>query len=118
MYPDQNGEWLLEFWNPHSLIGRVWSLDGTAQGPGPTLTPDPSLPEGELSHDPHLPYVVEERGIDVVGNVVATHEHVAGGSLQRAESVTCPRSSRRRSRSRSWLSVPASSNGSFSCGLK
>ncbi len=83
MYPDQNGEWLLEFWNPHSLIGRVWSLDGTAQGPGPTLTPDPSLPEGELSHDPHYPYVVEERGIDVVGNVVATHEHVAGGSLQR-----------------------------------
>jgi hypothetical protein len=83
MYPDQNGEWLLEFWNPHSLIGRVWSLDGTAQGPGPTLTPDPSLPEGELSHDPHYPYVVEERGINVVGKVVATHEHVAGGSLQR-----------------------------------
>jgi hypothetical protein len=82
MYPDQNGEWLLEFWNPHSMIGRVWSLDGTAQGPGPTLTPDPSLPEGALSHDPHYPYVVEERGINVVGKVVATHEHVTGGSLQ------------------------------------
>src|SRR5262249_43979082 len=38
---DPNGEWLLEFWNPHSMIGRVWSLDGTAPGPGPTLTPDP-----------------------------------------------------------------------------
>jgi hypothetical protein len=83
MYPDQNGEWLLEFWNPHSLIGRVWSLDGTAQGPGPTLTPDPRLPDGALSHDPHYPYVVEERGINVVGRVVATHKHVAGGSLQR-----------------------------------
>jgi hypothetical protein len=83
MYPDQNGEWLLEFWNPHSLVGRVWSLDGTAQGPGPTLTPDPRLPEGELSHDPHYQYVVEERGIDVVGKIVGTHEHVAGGSLQR-----------------------------------
>lgn len=83
MYPDQNGEWLLEFWNPHSLIGRVWSLDGTAQGPGPTLTPDPRLPDGALSHDPHYPYAVEERGMDVVGKVIATHEHVAGGSLQK-----------------------------------
>jgi hypothetical protein len=83
MYPDQNGEWLLEFWNPHSLIGRVWSLDGTAQGPGPTLTPDPRLPNGALSHDPQYPYVVEERGMNVVGKVVATHEHVAGGSLQK-----------------------------------
>jgi hypothetical protein len=80
---DPNGEWLLEFWNPHSLIGRVWSLDGTAPGPGPTLTPDPRLPDGALSHDPHYPYVVEERGMDVVGKVVATHEHVAGGSLQK-----------------------------------
>src|SRR6266536_2835643 len=82
MYPDQNGEWLLEFWNPHSLTGRVWSLDGTAQGPGPTLTPDPSPSDGALSHDPGYPYVVEERGLDVIGTVVATHLHVAGGSLQ------------------------------------
>jgi len=80
---DPNGEWLLEFWNPHSLIGRVWSLDGTAPGPGPTLTPDPSLPEGALSHDPGYPYVVEEGGINVVGSVIATHEHVAGGALQK-----------------------------------
>jgi hypothetical protein len=79
---DPNGEWLLEFWNPHSLIAPVWSLDGTAPGPGPTLTPDPELPNGALSHDPHYPYVVEERGMDVVGKVVATHDHVAGGSLQ------------------------------------
>ena len=83
MYPDQNGEWLLEFWNPHSMVGRVWSLDGTAQGPGPTLTPDPALPQGALSHDPGYPYVVEEQGVNVVGDVVATHEHVTGGSLQK-----------------------------------
>jgi len=80
---DPNGEWLLEFWNPHSMIGRVWSLDGTAPGPGPTLTPDPRLPDGGLSHDPHYPFVVEERGMNVVGRVVATHEHVTGGSLQK-----------------------------------
>jgi hypothetical protein len=80
---DPNGEWLLEFWNPRSLIGRTWSLDGTAPGPGPTLTPDPELPDGALSHDPHYPYVVEERGMHIVGRVVATHKHVAGGALQK-----------------------------------
>jgi len=79
MYPDQNGEWLLEFWNPRSLRGVVFSLDGTAQGPGPTRTPDPRGSDGALSHDPHYPYVVEETGIEVVGTVVARHEHVAGG---------------------------------------
>jgi hypothetical protein len=36
-----------------------------------------------LSHDPHYPYVVEERGMNVVGRVVTTHDHVAGGSLQK-----------------------------------
>jgi hypothetical protein len=80
---DPNGEWLLEFWNPHSMVGRVWSLDGTAPGPGPTLTPDPKLPNGALSHDPHYPYVVEEGGMNVVGRVVTTHDHVAGGSVQK-----------------------------------
>jgi hypothetical protein len=78
---DQNGEWLLEFWN--RSIKAVWSLDGTAQGPGPVLTPDPSAKDGALSHDPGYPYVVVERGIDVVGREVATHLHVAGGALER-----------------------------------
>jgi hypothetical protein len=79
---DQNGEWLLEFWNPRS-IGAVWSLDGTAQGPGPVLTPDPRASDGALSHDPRYPYVVEESGIEVVGTEVATHLHRAGGGLER-----------------------------------
>jgi hypothetical protein len=77
MYPDQNGEWLLEFWN--RSIQRVWSLDGTAQGPGPTLTPDARPSDGVLSHSPGFPYVVEETGIDVAGKEVARHDHVAGG---------------------------------------
>ena len=78
---DPNGEWLLEFWNP--LRAAVWSLDGTAPGPGPTLTPGSGLPNGALcSTTLDYPYVVEERGMDVVGKVVATHDHVAGGSLQ------------------------------------
>jgi hypothetical protein len=77
---DQNGEWLLEFWN--RSIKAVWSLDGTAQGPGPVLTPDPSATDGALSHDPHYPYVVEEAGIDVAGKEVSRHLHVAGGNLE------------------------------------
>jgi hypothetical protein len=78
---DQNGEWLLEFWN--RSIKAVWSLDGTAKGPGPFLTPDPSEVNGALSHDPGYPYVVEETGIDVAGKTVATHLHRAGGGLEK-----------------------------------
>jgi hypothetical protein len=77
---DQNGEWLLEFWN--RSIKAVWSLDGTAQGPGPFLTPDQGASNGALSHDPGYPYVVEEQGIEVVGKTVATHLHRAGGGLE------------------------------------
>jgi hypothetical protein len=80
MYPDQNGEWLLEFWN--RSIRAVWSLDGTAQGPGPVLTPDPRASDGALSHDPGYPYVVQETGIEVVGTEVGRHLHTAGGHLE------------------------------------
>ena len=78
---DQDSEWLLEFWN--RSIKAVWSLDGTAQGPGPTLTPDPRASDGALSHDPGYPYVVEEKGIEVAGTTVATHLHRAGGALEK-----------------------------------
>jgi uncharacterized membrane protein len=77
---DQNGEWLLEFWN--RSIKAVWSLDGTAQGPGPVLTPDPRASDGALSHDPGYPYVVQETGIEVVGTEMARHLHRAGGHLK------------------------------------
>ncbi len=82
---DQDSEWLLEFWN--RSIKAVWSLDGTAQGPGPTLTPDPRATDGALSHDPGYPYVVEEKGIEVVGQTVATHLHQAGGALEKWDLV-------------------------------
>jgi hypothetical protein len=79
MTPDQNGEWLLEFWN--RSVQAVWSLDGSAQGPGPVLTPDARPADGVLSHDPGYPYVIEETGIEVVGTEVARHLHRAGGHL-------------------------------------
>lgn len=63
------GVWLTEFWNPS--LQKVWSLDGTAPGPGPILTPDLAAADGRLYPDPEVRYVVAERGIDVDGAVVA-----------------------------------------------
>jgi hypothetical protein len=88
---DQNGEWLTEFWN--RSIKAVWSLDGTAQGPGPFLTPDPRASDGALCSHNHCgpwgyPYVVEEQGIEIVGKTVATHLHKAGGGLEPWRLVT------------------------------
>jgi Dolichyl-phosphate-mannose-protein mannosyltransferase len=75
---DQNSEWLLEFWN--RSLRAVWSLDGTAQGPGPFLTPDLAKTDGTLYPDPHYPYVIADRGIRVDGKVLGRHNHKAGGS--------------------------------------
>jgi hypothetical protein len=77
---DPNGEQLLEFFN--RSVKRVWSLDGTAPGPGPTLTPDLANTDGTLTHDPHFPYVVAEQGIDINGKLVGSHQHRAGGSYK------------------------------------
>jgi hypothetical protein len=79
---DQNGEWLLEFWN--RSIKAVWSLDGTAKGPGPFVTPDPRASDGALGvrYHPNYPFVVQETGIEVIGKTVATHLHRAGGGLE------------------------------------
>jgi hypothetical protein len=62
---------LVEFWNT-SLKG-VWSLDGTAPGPGPTLTPDLAEANGRLYPDPPVDYVVTDSGINFVGRVVGTY---------------------------------------------
>jgi hypothetical protein len=70
---DPNGLWILEFWN--RSLRHVWSLDGTAPGPGPTLTPDLAGTNGRLSPTPKVVYAVTDPGVDVVGTVVATHNH-------------------------------------------
>jgi hypothetical protein len=79
---DQNSEWLLEFWNPS--IQEVWSLDGTAQGPGRTQTPD-LRPDGALIGKPrsNAKFIVVETGIDPAGHYVKNHAHKAGGGFQR-----------------------------------
>ena len=60
---------LLEFWN--RSVKNIWSLDGSAPGPGPTLTPDLSDRYGTLTHDPRLPYVVTTDRVNLIGRVVA-----------------------------------------------
>jgi hypothetical protein len=61
---------LLEFWN--RSVKNIWSLDGTAPGPGPTFTPDLRDRYGTLTHDPHLRYVVATDRVILVGPTVAT----------------------------------------------
>jgi hypothetical protein len=63
------GIWLTEFWN--KSLKQVWSIDGTAPGPGPVLTPDLVAVDGRLAPDPGVRYVVAERGVDVDGTLVA-----------------------------------------------
>ena len=47
---DPNGIWSMEFWNRN--VRQVWSLDGTAPGPGPVLTPNLIATDGRLAGDP------------------------------------------------------------------
>jgi hypothetical protein len=78
---DATSENLLEFWN--RSLKDAWSLDGTAPPPAPGLTPDVHGIHGVLYPDPKVPYIVAEPGIDIVGSIVATHLHKAGGGLAR-----------------------------------
>ena len=77
---DPNSVNLLEFWN--RSIRQVWSLDGTAPGPGPTTTPDLKRTDGTLYPDPGYEYAVAEPGIVFDGKLVGQHAHRAGGRFQ------------------------------------
>jgi len=70
---------LMEFWNRD--VRNIWSLDGTAPGPGPTLTPDLHSRRGALSSDAGQPYVLTTDRVELVGRVVARR---AGYTLRRA----------------------------------
>lgn len=65
---DANGIWLLEFWN--RSLDRVWSLDGSAPGPGPTLSPDLAAPDGTLSPSPGTRWVVAETDVNLAAQKV------------------------------------------------
>lgn len=59
---------LEEFWNRD--IKHVWSLDGSAPGPGPTLTPDLLTPGGRLSNGDGVDLVLASNSIDLGGQVI------------------------------------------------
>ena len=65
---DPNGVHLLEFWN--RSLKDVWSLDGTAPGPGPVQTPDLAQIDGSLFPDPGRRWVVADASITPVGTPV------------------------------------------------
>lgn len=68
---DDVGLWLTEFWN--GSLKHIWTLDGSAPGPSGTLTPDLLRPDGTLSNDPGLDYVLEDNGVRLIGKVVETN---------------------------------------------
>jgi hypothetical protein len=65
---DATGIHLLEFWN--RSLGGVWSMDGSAPGPGPTTTPDVVAADGELGYQWDGDYVLTDNGVDVQGDVL------------------------------------------------
>jgi hypothetical protein len=65
---DGTGVWLTEFFNPS--VRKVWSLDGTAKGPGPILTPDLAAPDGTLTPAPETDYALAMNGVELQGTEV------------------------------------------------
>jgi hypothetical protein len=65
---------LLEFWN-RSIV-NVWSLDGSAPGPGPTLSPDLASTDGTLANPPHTPFLVADHGVNPVGEPIDSWQTV------------------------------------------
>ncbi len=79
---DPDGIWLMEFWN--RSLRYVWSLDGTAPGPGTTppgfVTPD-QAPNGRLTGrsiptgaPPGVDYIVADEDIAVAGTEIVRPE--------------------------------------------
>lgn len=65
---DPTGVWETEFWN-RSIV-KVWSVDGSAPGPGGTLTPDVASPDGTLSREPETDYALVLNGVELQAEVV------------------------------------------------
>jgi len=66
---DANGIQSTEFWN--RSIRHVYSLDSTAPGPGPTVTPDVIRPDGTLDSSLDTPYVLAGTGVALQGDPIA-----------------------------------------------
>lgn len=70
----------LEFWN--RSLQHIWSTDGTAPGPGPTLTPDIAATDGELAPSAGVDYMVADSGVTPVGRVLERKIHRGGRGVR------------------------------------
>lgn len=101
---DANGIWLLEFWN--RSLRKVWSMDGTAPGPGPTLSPDLAALDGTLSPQPDVRWVVAESEVDLAARKVGSVR--AGLQLYRLEGPLRLESSTSGVKGDGWMGAAAS----------
>ena len=71
---------MTEFFNPS--IRKMWSLDGTAPGPGPILTPDLDDTDGTLTPNPAVEYALAVNGVTLQAPIVDSRE---GATLYRVD---------------------------------
>ena len=88
---DPTNVWLTEFFNPS--IRKMWSLDGTAPGPGPILTPDLVAADGTLTPPPGTEYALGINGVELQAPIVdrrgtTTLYRVDGNPLKLGSAVT------------------------------
>jgi hypothetical protein len=65
---DPTNVWLTEFFNRG--VRKMWSLDGTAPGPGPILTPDLDAIDGTLTPSPETEYALAINDVTIQAPVV------------------------------------------------
>lgn len=88
---DPIGVYLTEFFNPS--VKKVWSLDGTAPGPGAILTPDLAVVDGTLTPSPETDYALTLNGVELQAPIVtrngsATLYRIDGQSMKLASGYT------------------------------
>jgi hypothetical protein len=88
---DPNGVYLIEFFN--RSVEKVWSLDGSAPGPGAILTPDLAAIDGTLTPAPGTEYALALNGVELQAPIVArnggaTLYRIDGKPLKLASGVT------------------------------
>jgi hypothetical protein len=88
---DNTGVWLTEFFNPS--VKKMWSVDGTAPGPGAILTPDLAAADGTLTPNPGTEYAITLNGVELQAPIVKRVDpyilyRVDGKPLKLAAGVT------------------------------
>ncbi|MFL6014508.1 MAG: hypothetical protein ACJ74P_09525, partial [Gaiellaceae bacterium] len=66
----------LEFWN--RKLQHVWSTDGSAPGPGPTVVPQLTASDGRLEPGAGVEYLVADSGVTPAGTVLERKVHRGG----------------------------------------